>query len=671
VPGALIALWLLAGQPAPVASPPPQFAEEVVVTAERGPEPRAETPAAVSVLTREEIARLPAENLAELLDEMPGFQVVFAEGFGLAPVVSSRGFFGGGEVEYVQLLVDGVPVADAESGLADWRRIRAADVERVEALRGPASAAYGDTALAGVVQVFRRSGAPRTDLALSGASFGTWAADAAYRGGGDALGLSVAGTASRTHGFRDHSRSDETGADVWLGGGGLARPWSLTVSGTSRDREDPGYLTREQLDRDRFGSDPLSRFDREHVRRGRAALSYQRRDGALPFRAVLHGALRDGRSLRTLLLAPGFSDRADRDLTTRSLGVSLEAEKALGASGRDSRLRAGVELSRDWLDTSYRPVGGDGTRGPRAAEASGHRRRVGAFVSGDWHASSRLRLAAGLRWDAITDDGGTAAPSLSDSTAWSPRAGATLQLGTAGGAPVSLFAQVSRAFKAATLDQLLDPRPFPDFQGGSFRISNPLLSPQRASTLEAGLAQARPSGRWELVAYRTSVEDEIDFDPATFRYLNIGRSRHYGFEASARLFDGRSLSPHAAYAWTRVQATEGGRRGWQLKNIPEHLLRAGLTARLPGGLGADVRLTWTGGRWVDDANEIPFRDGRVVDLRLARMFGRARLRLDALNVTGHEWEPLGYVLDDFAGGQVAYYLPAPDRAIRIGVEWAF
>lgn len=668
----LVVFWLTAQAPSSDAAAPARFAEEIVVTAERGAEPRAETAAAVSVLTRDEIARLPAENLAELLDEMPGFQVLFPEGFGLMPMVSTRGFFGGGEAEYVQLLVDGVPVGDVESGLADWRRIRAGDVERVEALRGPGSSAYGDTALGGVVQVFRRTTAhaPVKEIAFSGAGFGSWSGDAVYRGG-DALRFGLTGSASRTNGFRAHSAGEEAAGDLSVGSTQGGHHWSLTVSGSGRDRQEPGPLSAEQLARDRLASDPLFRFDREQARRGRAALSFRRDGGAFPFRAVVHGAVREVEFLRTLLLAPSVGDRAHRHVSTESAGGSWEAEKTFRAKGREHGLRAGLDISRDWLDTDYSSADEQGRRGARTAEAKGRRDRFGVFVSSDWRASKRLRLAAGLRWDTVMDDAQGHARSRTKSRAWSPRAGATVRLGSLAGSPVSAFAQVSRAFKAPTIDQLIDPRPFPDFRGGSFRISNPDLSPQRAGTMEAGLSQRMSSGRWEAVVYRTAVEDEIDFDPATFRYRNIGRSLHRGLEVSVRVLESKTISPHADYAWTRVEATQEGRRGFQLKNLPEHLLRAGIRAALPGALRADVRLTWSARRWLDDANLFPVGDGRFVDVRLERIFGRLRVRLDGLNVSGNEWEPVGYTLQDFTGEVVPYFFPAAPRAVRVSVEWMF
>ncbi|MFN2632171.1 MAG: TonB-dependent receptor plug domain-containing protein, partial [Thermoanaerobaculia bacterium] len=80
-----------AGDPA-IPSPPPRVSEEVIVTAERGAAGRAEVPAAVSVLTREDIEKLPAETLADLLEFLPGFHASFThESAGTAPMVSARG----------------------------------------------------------------------------------------------------------------------------------------------------------------------------------------------------------------------------------------------------------------------------------------------------------------------------------------------------------------------------------------------------------------------------------------------------------------------------------------------------------------------------------------------------------------------------------------------------
>ncbi|HEX2251959.1 MAG TPA: Plug domain-containing protein, partial [Thermoanaerobaculia bacterium] len=150
-------------------SPPAATITDEIVVAERAPTDPAAAAAAVTVLTRDEIARLPAATLAELLSFVPGLVMLGGEPWGMAAMPAARGFFGGGEAEYLQLRVDGVPLSDVESGLADWGRLGAEEIERIEVLRGPAAALYGDTALAGVVRVTTR--AVGADAASTGAGF--------------------------------------------------------------------------------------------------------------------------------------------------------------------------------------------------------------------------------------------------------------------------------------------------------------------------------------------------------------------------------------------------------------------------------------------------------------------------------------------------------------------
>jgi outer membrane cobalamin receptor len=75
---------------------------------------------------------------------MPGFAVVRPHFHVDRPIVSARGFFGGGEAEYLRLIVDGVPLSDVESGLIDWSALPVSAIRRVEAVRGPAASLHGD-----------------------------------------------------------------------------------------------------------------------------------------------------------------------------------------------------------------------------------------------------------------------------------------------------------------------------------------------------------------------------------------------------------------------------------------------------------------------------------------------------------------------------------------------
>src|SRR5205085_6466262 len=201
----------------------------------------------------------------------------------------------------------------------------------------------------------------------------------------------------------------------------------------------------------------------------------------------------------------------------------------------------------------------------------------------------RVRFSAGLRRDGIRDDmtASTTAgvPRRVTASAWSPRAGVNIRFGS-GASPLSFFMQASEAFKAPTLDQLFDPRPYPDGRGGTFTISSSYLRPQRAHNLEAGLSRATAANDFSVVAYRTSVRDEIDFDARTFTYRNIGSSLHRGLEASAGFVKDARVSPQVTYAWTSV--ADVATPGVQLKNIPEHTAQLLLHMRFSARTRGDV-----------------------------------------------------------------------------------
>lgn len=656
--------------PAPATPDAPRVSEQITVTAERAVKERGVTPAAVSVLTREEIERIPAETLAELLEALPGLQTLFADrSSGTLPMISARGFFGGGEAEYVQLRVDGVPGGDAESGLADWRSIRASDIERIELLRGPGSSLYGDTALAGVVQIFTRAPRPgesggRAEIAAG--SFGSAGADARWSRSDAGWSLEGAGGAFRTDGFRAHSAAEELEGRITARRSAGKSAWSFRAEGRSTAREEPGALSRRDRESRPEASDPVFSLDREEGERARASAAY-RYEGTMSVHASLSGGSRKSDFVRTLLLAPGLGDRALKELSSGHVSASIEAEAA-SSWLRRGRLLAGGELAREWLHTTYRPVAEDGAAGARSGSARGIRDRLGLFLLQELNASRRVRATAGTRFDLLEEDFGSSA---SRRQAWSPRVGLNVRMGPLDRSPTSVFVVASRAFKAPTLDQLYDPRPLPDFQGGTFQLSNATLRPQRAWNLELGVFREMPGARLDLSCYWMQVEDEIDFDPASLRYLNIGDSLHEGVEASARIRLGKPFWTSVSYAWTRAEPRHGEHRGRLLKNIPEHMARAALEAALPGALRASLSWSFMAGRYLDDANAFPLDDASTVDLRLERDAGRWTIRLDVLNLADAEFPQLGFILPGFDGSAALYEYPAPGLSARAGLEWRF
>ena len=116
----------------------------VVVTATRGPLDVARAGSAIDVVTHDDIERLGATGLRDVLQAVPGLFVHDSGGFGSTSNVTLRGSNPGQTL----VLIDGVRVGDptGTDGAFDFGALALGDIERIEVLRGPQSALYGSRA---------------------------------------------------------------------------------------------------------------------------------------------------------------------------------------------------------------------------------------------------------------------------------------------------------------------------------------------------------------------------------------------------------------------------------------------------------------------------------------------------------------------------------------------
>lgn len=129
---------------------------ETVVTATRTPTRVDEVIADVVVIDRAQIEQMGNRTLPEILARTAGVQVSSNGGAGKQSSVFIRGT----ESRHTILLVDGVRYGSATAGTPAWDNIPVDMIDRIEVVKGPASALYGSDGVGGVVQVFMRKGEP-------------------------------------------------------------------------------------------------------------------------------------------------------------------------------------------------------------------------------------------------------------------------------------------------------------------------------------------------------------------------------------------------------------------------------------------------------------------------------------------------------------------------------
>ena len=124
---------------------------EVVVTGTRTPKFLKETPIQTRVINAKELARLDATNVQDLLQqELPG--VEFSYAMNQQTHLNFSGFGGQG----VLFLVDGERLAGETMDDVDFTRLNMDNVERIEIVKGAASALYGSNATGGVINIITK-----------------------------------------------------------------------------------------------------------------------------------------------------------------------------------------------------------------------------------------------------------------------------------------------------------------------------------------------------------------------------------------------------------------------------------------------------------------------------------------------------------------------------------
>ena len=137
--------------------------QEVVVTGTRTPKFLKDTPIQTRVITSKDIARVDATNVQDLLQqEMPGIEFSYA--MNQQTHLNFSGFGGQG----VLFLVDGERLAGETMDDVDFTRLNMDNVERIEIVKGAASALYGSNATGGVINIITKHATQPWTLNVNG-----------------------------------------------------------------------------------------------------------------------------------------------------------------------------------------------------------------------------------------------------------------------------------------------------------------------------------------------------------------------------------------------------------------------------------------------------------------------------------------------------------------------
>ncbi len=655
----------------------------VVVTVLRSPVRLDRMPFATSVLAGTELTEgTSGVFIEEALHGLPGVRVQNRYNPSQGERISIRGFgarsqFG---VRGIKILVDGIP-ATLPDGQSTLDHLDVGSLGRVQALRGPAAALYGNGA--GGVILFEsapaHTGPYRQDATVVAGSNGLLRLQATGSGTSGGVAFRASAVQSRFDGFRDnttgsgedpYSQATRTTVNVGLTTSAAGGTLALQFSGVDLDALNGGSLPAELFNE---GSNEAWGFNvrrrtRKDARQGQAGVSWRGGVGALEgtFSAYAVGRELDNPIPNSVI-----------DLTRRGGGVRLGLARGWETGTGAARLDFGVE--GELQSDDRRNFANDGGVAGALTRDQQEDVRAGAlFAQLQFPLTGRLAAMGALRFDHFgfsADDRFQAADNPDDSgsrtmTGLNPSVGFHLDLGDHG-----LFASVARSFETPTTTELANRA---DRAGGF----NPELEPQQGWTLEGGL-RGELGGRtsYDLAAYSTTLTNqlvpfEVPTDPGRRFYRNAGRSRIQGFEFSARTSLSSALTARLAYGYLDARFTEFAVGGNDYADNPvpgiaPHRVEAALRTGHGPWFG-ELRIEARGEVPANDANDASAEGYTLVELRAGGTGIRAgSLRISPFgavtNLTNVRYAS-SVVVNAFGG---RYFEPGPDRGGYVGLTVAW
>jgi outer membrane receptor protein involved in Fe transport len=665
-------------------------ADPIIITADRYESLKLNSTSTISVINKQELILLPINKLTEAMATAPGLVFMHQDGLGEDPILNTRGFFGGGEADYMLVLIDGRPLNDLESDLVNWNALPITDIESMEILKGQSSSLYGNIALGGVLNIrTKQSDQKQTRLSLWGGSYNNYRAELSY----SSKKFKIYGSFRKLDGYRDHAnRQNYTfgGSIQLLSNRSHVLEFSLINYWT--DFQVPGPLPDPITDNNRRESSPFYKYDDEKENKHKAWVDWKwKTNKYVELEVSLAVEYRQMDRITTLPLSPEFADTKDRTLTTKrfegftQLVVKdflpfLQDNLTLGAEGIVGGLESDYyEFFQGDLDDYS---SSSASRGESYAKGDGTRDAFAAYFQYEMRPVNPLRITLGARYDWLSDLYDQMPPSdpVNFSTiheAISPKLGINYNYVSSTPHTGNLYLNISRSFKAPTLDQLYDqrsiPTPFPPY---SITLSNELLKPQRGDGGEFGfyhtitMNNKRMMGEISAAVYSMNMEDEIDFDLMQFKYVNIGKSRHQGLELGLKAQWLIGTTAFLNYTHQAATIEYGESKGNFLKSVPRHVISAGVTTKLYAGLAAGLTIRSHKDIYLDDQNTTTLPDFTVADLKLNYNLEfqsiSTNLFFEILNIFDRKYSTDGF-LDPAGTPGLVYYFPAAERHFRVGL----
>jgi len=687
---ALCACWPLAAIADDIRNP----MNVVVVSGTRAEHTSFDLPAAIDVVDAAQIGAAQLRvNASEALAAVPGIVVRNRENYAQDLQISSRGFgtrsaFG---VRGVRLVADGIP-ATMPDGQGQAATFNLDLAERIEVLRGPFSALYGNHS-GGVVQLFTRepTDRPTVEATFTGGSYGQRKLDTNASGRSGGIGYLIDASRFETDGYRDHSAATRDQAYAKL----VVEPTStsrlvITASGLRQDdTQDPLGVTWDTFRRDpRAGeidtTDTRSpqrtlaeRYDtRKSINHKQFGATFEQRFGQDRLQVTAYGGNRrviQYQSFSRGFQAPPTHSGGVIDFDRDFYGIDANWRAVRTVAGGTLRTTAGLEMaqSKDARQGFENFIGNTfGVKGNLRRDEKNDVTSVDPYVQVEWERDQWV-LTGGLRHSRVdfdvedqylsngNDSGGT------DFRHTTPLVGVLYKISPT----LNVYASAARGFETPTMNES-----FYSGTGGGFNFA---LEPAIGTHLEVGAKAMVARGvRVNAAVFQVKTKDELVVDASSggrTSYRNASATLRQGGELSVDAELGAGWNARLAISMLHAIYDEGFGavpKGSRLPGVPKSSFYGELGwTEAAGRYGVALETVANSRVYAEDTNIAQTAPGyAVVNARVqaSQQFGGWRVRQFARLNNLFDRDYVGSVIVGDANRR--YYEAAPGSNWLLGVS---
>jgi outer membrane receptor for ferrienterochelin and colicin len=607
--------------------------DTVVVSATRTETPAVDVPQSVTVLTGEQLMASPFDRVEDILRSVPGiynFRHYALQTNGIYSPLKMRGVGN----NRILILVDGVPQNDNFNNAiawVAWGHIPKHVIERIEIVRGPASALYGSESLGGVVHIITKNPSrdPKTLIDVQAGKADTFGGTAFHSQTFSDLGFLIAGGYETSDGFFMVDNPEAYEIKRHRDAGKVLGKMNYDLTPDSNLSLSALYYDHETGKGRRFFYDELT-LDQYW-------LNYTGKISGTDVKGLVYLNRADKTAYQDSANDNYASLLRQEEMPATVWGADIQTTLALGETTGVTLGAAYKRASWDYDDiyaTGTRKVGADGSQQFVSPFANLNLRfleervivNLGARY--DW-----IETSDGANWDTQGSAGKPAYDNTFDSSSqgsFSPKAGIAWHLDD----KTTVRASGAKGFRAPSLFELYKVH----VRGGGtyYREANPDLDPEEIWSYDIGVERFLTDTLWgRLTLYQSFAKDYIgDRLTGTAKFAGGTKTRYeyvldnisevdiFGVETEMEWYATRTLTLFANYAYTVSEVKKDDNNaalvGNQLPNDPRHNAHFGFRYTNPDIVNLSVTANYFGDIYFDNENTLNENGYFTVDASVSR-----------------------------------------------------